>query len=288
MDRGQSACAISSSGPQETMSIRAALLLALTLNACTPSSPPPKAPETPAAPAADAAPDKPDAAASADQGAAQANNTIGPPPEPEAPKEPDSPDLPFEDPAVADGVVWLNLYPGYSKKSTITVKHKEINTDNPNPEFKLYATTDTNSNVIGTVKYAHSEQVRWRKTRVIVEEARPFVAEQNVTLTELRLAKPEIPDVGEAVPNIKMKKGEKLMLYFFGEPPNCYMGLPDGPMLYGPCPEAPQFSNPTKPESYIMAPLEPERHTWWLLVQRGDKVGWMQVDRRSFSHDPKY
>jgi hypothetical protein len=271
------------------MSPRAALLLCGLLVACdkqptTPPPPPGPAPPPPPPPrGADQALASADASPDGDMAGHDAR--IAPKLPEKAPDATPQPELPFEDPPMPEGVVWFNAYPGYTETSKIkvrTVQDQEIKS------FPLYATTDTSSKQVGEVTYEHGELASWRKSRLIIDEPRMFVATRDLTISELFVADPHVPSHDTPHQDVKLKKGDKWLLYFFGEVGHCYVGLPKEKMLYGPCPEAPLFVNPSKPKNYIMPPLDPERAQWWLLVQRGDQVGWMQVDRRIFMTDPKY
>lgn len=252
--------------------------------ACSPAAPPAQPPAQPPAaqPDAGAAQATPDAGAPPVADAApDAGSTIAPA-LPAAPKEDTSPELPFEDVPPGEGVVWLNAYPGYTKTSKIFVRVVQ------DGEFVLRQTTSPDAPEVGKITYKDGDKVRWRATRLIIDQPREFIAAQDITLTPMNEVDLTTMQDGAAAPNLKLKRGDKVWLYFHNGPGRCYIGLPRGPVLLGPCLDQPLFTNPSKPDNYIFAPMEPERSSWWLLVQHQDKVGWMQVDHNYFVHDPKY
>jgi hypothetical protein len=247
--------------------------------ACSPAAPPAQPPAQPTAAPPDAGAQAP--AAGSPDALADAANTVAPA-LPEAPKEDSSPELPFEDVPPGKDVVWFNAYPGYTKTSKIHVRVVQ------DGEFVLRQTTALDAPEVGKISYKDGDTVRWRASRVVVEQPREFLAAQDITLTPMNEADPTTMQEGAAAPDLKLKRGDKVWLYFQGDVGRCYISLPRGPILLGPCLDQPQFTNPSKPDNYIMSPMEPERARWWLLVQREGKVGWMLMDSSYFAHDPKY
>jgi hypothetical protein len=202
-----------------------------------------------------------------------------------------SPQAPAGAPAGAQVVVeppaslsWVEGYPNQSTRFTAGYLAPTLNTPASSP---LRAAPLTDAAQVAELKLDQGVRLAWRRSVVVIEEPRVFIAQRDVTLDELKQAKPHERGFGAPRPSLTLKQGDTLHLHHRIEQ-GCYISLPGQEWLLGRCPERPDFENPTRHPEAPMAPLRAERDRWWTLVERDGAMGWLEVKPGELELDVDY